>query len=189
MPILGNEILRGDLVRFARLQRTDCADLERWWQDIGFQRNLRRGEIELTSAEEFEGWLFGKHDGWEESHPFALRTLAEDKLIGMIEINRVMRQARHCMFWIAIGDPDYRGRGYGSDALRVLFRFAFLEMNLNRVGLEVMSYNSRAIASYEKLGFVREGVQREVVYRDGNYYDIIGMGILRREWEARYWQG
>ena len=184
--MLGNEILQGELVRFASLQRADCADLERWWRDVSFQRHLRRSEIELTTAEEFEGWLFGKHDSWEESQHFAIRTLADDKFIGMIDINRIMRQARHCMFWIAIGDPEYRGRGYGSDALRILFRFAFLEMNLNRIGLEVMSYNERAIASYERLGFVREGVQREVVYRDGSYYDIILMGILRREWEALY---
>jgi RimJ/RimL family protein N-acetyltransferase len=125
---------------------------------------------------------------YDESRVFSLRALADDKLIGIIEINRIMRQARHCMFWYAIGDADYRGRGYGSDALRVLLKFAFLEMNLNRVGLEVMSYNTAALTAYERIGFVREGVQREVVYRDGAYYDIIGMGMLRREWEARYWQ-
>jgi RimJ/RimL family protein N-acetyltransferase len=106
----------------------------------------------------------------------------------MCEINRVFRQARHCMFWIGIGEAQFRGSGYGSDAIRVLLRFAFLEMNLNRVGLEVMSYNIRAITTYERLGFVHEGRQREMVIRDGVYYDILLMGILRREWEALHCQ-
>jgi RimJ/RimL family protein N-acetyltransferase len=187
--MLGNELLQGERIRFTSVERADCVDIARWWSDIEFQRLLRRGEVELDRPEDFEQWLFSPPaHAWEESKAFAIRTLDERKLIGMLEINRIMRQARHCMFWIAIGDPDARGKGYGTEALHILLRFAFLEMNMNRVGLEVNSYNTRAHATYERVGFAQEGVLRETVYRDGVYHDMILMSILRREWEARYWQ-
>ena len=186
-PFLGNELLRGEKVYLAPLQRADCAALAHWSEDIEFQRMLRRGEVFPDTAESFERWLFSEQ-GHEEFYRATVRTTADNTMIGMCEINRIFRQARHCMFWIGIGDPAYRGHGYGSDAIRILLRYAFLEMNLNRVGLEVMSYNERAIAAYEKIGFQHEGRQRETVIRDGVYYDTLLMGILRREWEARYWR-
>ena len=62
---------------------------------------------------------------------------------------------------------------------------AFGELNLHRVQLTVFAYNERAIALYEKLGFVREGVYREFMACDGVRYDMYLYGLLRREWEAR----
>lgn len=182
LPFIGQNLLRGDKVYLNRIQRADCATIARWSDDMEYQRLLRRSEVFPGTAEEFEGWIFSRRD--EDGYMAAIRTLADDTLIGMLEINRVMRQARHCMFWIGIGEPTYRGSGYGSDAIRILLRFAFQEMNLNRVGLEVMSYNTRAIATYERLGFQHEGRQREMVFRDGVYYDILLMSILHREWQA-----
>ncbi|MEL7657044.1 MAG: GNAT family protein, partial [Bacillota bacterium] len=70
------------------------------------------------------------------------------------------------------------------EALRLLLRYAFDELNLYRVQLTVFSYNPGAIRLYEKLGFVREGVFREAVHRDGARHDMILYGLLRREWEA-----
>jgi RimJ/RimL family protein N-acetyltransferase len=118
--------------------------------------------------------------------PFAVRTLVEDRLVGLLVIKDIMWQARHCSFFIGIGDPTERGRGYGSDAVRVLLRYAFLEMNLNRVGLEVMAYNAEAIHAYEAAGFQQDGRLRAFVYRDGVYYDVLTMSILRAEWEHLY---
>ncbi|MCL4252318.1 MAG: GNAT family N-acetyltransferase, partial [Anaerolineae bacterium] len=70
--------------------------------------------------------------------------------------------------------------------MNVLLRFAFMDLNLHRLELNVFSYNARAIRSYEKIGFMREGVLRETLYRDGVYHDIHVMGILRREWMAKH---
>jgi RimJ/RimL family protein N-acetyltransferase len=183
LPFLTHTLLRGEHVYLDRVQRTDCAVMARWTHDMEYSRLLRRSEVFPSTAEEMEGWLFAeRHD--EEEYFFAIRTTADNHLIGGAGLNRVMRQARHCFFWIGIGEPEYRSKGYGSEALKLLLQWCFLEMNLNRVGLEVMSYNTHAIASYERMGFQHEGKQREMVIRDGVYYDILLMSILRREWEA-----
>jgi RimJ/RimL family protein N-acetyltransferase len=69
--------------------------------------------------------------------------------------------------------------------MALVLRFAFHEINLHRLQLTVFAYNERAIASYERLGFVREGVFREFINHDGRRYDMILYGLLRHEWEAR----
>ena len=87
------------------------------------------------------------------------------------------------IYVVAIGKDN--GRGYGSDALRLGINYSFRELNLYKVQLGVFSYNTRAIRTYEKIGFVREAVQRAMLYRDGQRFDMIEMGILRPEWEAQ----
>jgi RimJ/RimL family protein N-acetyltransferase len=66
--------------------------------------------------------------------------------------------------------------------MRVILRYAFTEMNLQRITLGVFEYNPRAIRSYEKAGFKVEGILRQYLHREGRYWDEIMMGILREEW-------
>ena len=116
---------------------------------------------------------------------FAIRPLAEDTLLGLLEFDGIDWSNRTTFVSIGIGAAEHRGRGYGADAMRVALRFAFSELNLHRVCLTVFSYNEPAIALYERLGFVREGAYREHIERDGQHYDMILYGLLRREWESK----
>ena len=87
--------------------------------------------------------------------------------------------------WVAvgIGDPADRGRGFGKEAVRLTLRYAFHELGLRRLSLDVISDNLPAIGLYRGLGFQEEGRLRERVYRDGLASDLIYMGLLRRDWE------
>ncbi len=66
--------------------------------------------------------------------------------------------------------------------MNVLIRFIFNEMNINKIKLHVYSFNERAIRCYEKCGFIKEGVLRQELYRDGRYYDTIVMGLLKEDY-------
>jgi len=79
---------------------------------------------------------------------------------------------------IMIGDREYQDRGYGTDAVRTILRFAFDEMNLNRVWLHVHEDNARGIAVYRKCGFREEGRLRDVLLWDGVFHDAIVMSVL-----------
>jgi RimJ/RimL family protein N-acetyltransferase len=85
---------------------------------------------------------------------------------------------------IAIGDPAYWGKGYGTDGLKLLLGYAFRELNLYRVGSSTISYDIRSIKAHEKVGFRQEGIQRSFIQREGRRFDLIIFGILRPEWEA-----
>jgi RimJ/RimL family protein N-acetyltransferase len=89
--------------------------------------------------------------------------------------------ARHASVGISLG-LDAAGKGYGTDALRVLVDYAFTRRNLRRVHLIVVASNERAIASYRKVGFVEEGRRREHCWVRGAYVDEVLMGLLRSEW-------
>jgi len=96
---------------------------------------------------------------------------------------RVSRTAR-----LSSGLPlgrEYIGRGYGSDATRVMVDYGFREMGLHRIQLSVISFNRAGIRAYEKAGFIEEGRHRESVLHDGRWYDDVLMSILDHEWAAR----
>jgi hypothetical protein len=184
LPFMGNELLEGSKVKLVRPTRDDVPVLAEWSQDMEYSRLLRRGMVYPGSVEDTMGWFesWGKD---EHFFPFMIRKLDDDRLIGMLAIKDVMWQARHCSFFIGIGKREDRGKGYGADALRVMLKYCFMEMNLLRVGLETMSYNPDAITAYERVGFVHEGRLRNFLYRDGVFYDMVLMGILREEWEGQ----
>ena len=105
----------------------------------------------------------------------------DDRPIGMIVYNRVDTSSRSTEIDIVIGEPGYRDRGYGTDALRAFISFLFETVGLHRVWLATYDYNARARRAYEKLGFVKEGVMRQSDCVDGRWLDSVIYGILEDE--------
>ncbi len=125
---------------------------------------------------------------WMESNrpdnfSFAIRTLADKRLVGLIGLWGMRWNQGDTWVGIGIGNRNDWGKGYGTDAMRIILRYAFTELNLHRVSLGVFEYNPRAIRSYEKAGFTLEGRERQCLNRDGKRYDVFNMGILRADWE------
>lgn len=86
---------------------------------------------------------------------------------------------------ITVGKAADRGKGYGTEMLRALLRFAFGQLRLERVWLDVYAGNDNARRVYEKVGFVHEGTLRRAALRDNRWLDIDRMAILADEWRAR----
>jgi RimJ/RimL family protein N-acetyltransferase len=84
---------------------------------------------------------------------------------------------------IGIGSPSDRGQGYGSEALRLLLRYAFAELNLFRLSAFAPEYNPVALHIFRKAGFVQEVCRRQALNRDGRRWDLVYLGLLREEWE------
>lgn len=91
---------------------------------------------------------------------------------------------RSCVFRTLIG-PGGRGRGLGTEATRLIVGYAFEQIGLHRIQLDVYSHNHRARRVYEKVGFVEEGTRRQVQLRDGVWLDEVVMSILSHEWDVR----
>ncbi len=179
------DIFHGELVRLGSDNLQTIAEaLSRWHRDSEYARLLDDEPARLKSPERIKEWLEKDLEEGQHSHFFfTIRTLDEDKLIGFIGL--FVTQWSHGNSWVGIGlgEREYWGKGYGTDAMRLILRYAFRELNLHRVSLGVFEYNPRAMRAYEKAGFQPEGRARKVVYREGLRRDIIHMGILRDEWE------
>ncbi|WP_040952189.1 GNAT family N-acetyltransferase [Gorillibacterium massiliense] len=169
----------GQLVRLCASRPEDAAALALWSEDADYLRNLDTEFAIPRSVESFEKSIENSSNSLE----FRLRTLEDDTLIGFVALFRMEWNNQCGKMAIGIGDPNFRGKGYGTDALRLILRYGFCELNLNRIGLDVISYNKRAIHAYQKVGFQVEGTMRESVLRDGQKFDRILMSILRNEYQ------
>lgn len=109
---------------------------------------------------------------------------ANDKLIGSTGLHRIDWKNRHALFGILIGDKTEWDKGYGTEATKLMLKYGFEALNLNRIQLLVHEFNQRGIKAYERAGFKKEGVLRQAHFHQGRYYDTIVMGILREEWEG-----
>ncbi|KAJ5747009.1 uncharacterized protein N7511_008705 [Penicillium nucicola] len=90
---------------------------------------------------------------------------------------------RNVMLGISLAS-DFRGKGYGGEAINWGLDWAFLHAGLHRVGLAAFSYNESAVRLYRKLGFVQDGREREAVYHRRVWHDVILFSMLEHEWES-----
>jgi len=119
----------------------------------------------------------------ENEYIFGIVAKDGDRLIGSMGLINVDPINRKAAFGILIGDPECQNKGYGTEAVGLMLRFGFEELNLNRIELHVFANNPRAICTYQKAGFVHEGCRKQAVYRNGQYHDVYNFAVLREEWE------
>ena len=176
-----DNILAGQHVRLTAVTKQDAPALARWHDDAGFLRLLNASAAKPQTQDDVTKWLEEAQKA-PNGYLFAIRPRDGEGLLGFVEVDGILWN--HGVGWlgIGIGEREHWGQGIGGEAMRLALNFAFNELNLHRIQLTVFAYNERAIALYEKLGFVREGVYREALHRDGQRYDMILYGLLRREW-------
>ena len=179
-----NDIFTGKLVRLSAFDPEEMSKVfPRWNQNSEYIRLLNSSARRMQSSKAELKWMEKEA---EEISPagyyFSIRTLAEDKLIGEIGLDVINWSGRDAFVGLGIGETEYWSKGYGTDVMNILLRFAFTEINLRRVTLGVFEYNPRAIRSYEKAGFRHEGRLRRLLNREGRRWDNLFMGILREEW-------
>jgi RimJ/RimL family protein N-acetyltransferase len=185
MAVMNSDMLSGDLVRLtAENPEVMAACYVRWNQDTEWLRLLDTDPPRMPSEKKWKEWLEKDLERERSGSFFAIRTLESEELIGFIGFFDLFLNHGDTLLAIALGERQYWSKGYGTDAMRILLRYAFNELNLRRVGLIVFEYNPRAIRSYEKAGFIPEGRQRQMILRDGKRWDFFYMGILREEWLA-----
>lgn len=181
-----SDLFRGRLVRLAAQQASDWETLAAWFDDSEFQRLSSGWAAKPYSAEELKADDEKRRAREGESrYEFHVRTLCDDRLIGFVGLNDIRWNHGVARLGIGLGDRAYWGKGYGSDTMELILRYAFDELNLYRVGLGSAAYNERAIHVYEKVGFVHEGRKRGALMKDGKRYDGVVMGILREEWDEK----
>ncbi len=186
--MISDNLWAGRLVRLTGLERQDARIFASWHNDAGFLRLMdaqaARPRTEDEILREFEDWQKDP-----KIAAFGVRLLDSEELLAVIMLEGILYQHGVAWLGVGIGNRERWGKGYGREAITLLLRHGFHELNLHRVQLTVFEYNERAIALYEKLGFRREGVFREFLLREGRRYDMYLYGLLREEWEALSQEG
>ena len=176
---------RGELVT---LRDVEPGDWEAFWENDQDSEAARFGwQIHFPrSREGAKAWAeeMSKKKSEDDNHFFAM-VGPEGNVVGSMNAHGCDKRNGTFEYGISV-NRDCWGKGYASDAMKVLFRYFFDELGYHRVGAVVYAYNDRSIAMHERFGFVREGLLREAKYTDGKRYDMLYFGMTAAEFRARH---
>ncbi|MFI6306574.1 GNAT family N-acetyltransferase [Amycolatopsis thailandensis] len=170
--------LTGENVLLTQLDETY---FETGWEALREPESRRlTGTHTDFTEEQVRTWLAGR-PGLADRADYAIVRKEDRVHVGDLALTDVDKDNRSGSFRIALNGPEFFGKGYGTEATKLLLGYAFDVVGLHRVSLEVFDYNPRAQRAYEKAGFVREGLQREALWWDGEWHDVITMAILKND--------
>ena len=175
----GERMIPGRLVELRPVRAADLVLLRQWEHDPQIARWLGTTAAAIDAQESVEQ-EFDRLLRTARIKLLAIQT-KDSVVVGFLRLHEVDLLARKAIVRLFIA-PEMQGRGYGGDALRTLAGFCFEELGLHRLGLVVRAENVRAIALYQRLGFVIEGREREAVWGEGRWDDFVHMGVLAAEW-------
>ena len=171
----------GELAALGPLRRDLLPLYGRWINDLASARNL--GSHRPYTAEEEEDWYSSaiKDEG---RAMFTLYERGSLRPIGTTSLFGIDHRNRRAEFGIYIGEPECRGKGYGTEAARLTLDYAFTALGLHNVMLRVFEYNLAGIRAYEKAGFKEYGRRRQAYLMGGRMWDDVHMDCLSTEFES-----
>lgn len=156
----------------------DCIRLSDWTLDSEWDRLLMAEPARPISIEDQHRWL---EQMMKKDEVFIIERKDNQEPIGEIHISDIDPLSGNGNISVSLIRRCW-DKGYGGEAIRLMMGYAFSDPRLSRLSLTVFAYNTRAIHVYQKAGFKMEGKQRKAINRDGRRWDLIYMGILKREW-------
>ena len=175
--------LVGTHIALRGLMREDMGIYRRWLDNSEVTHFMESGWRPASDADIEQ--IYRASTESPDTVAFGIVDRATGRLVGAAGLYLIQWVCRRGEFRIIIGDTKAWDRGLGSEAARLIVAYGFDRLNLETIYLGVNAGNKRAIRSYEKAGFQREGVRRKLIYRNGRYYDALMMSILREEYYAK----
>lgn len=169
--------MQSDRIRLRPLRKSDAGLLYEWITDR--ELVLLNSTFHPVSEVDHDAWVEAMLTRRSDLVIFVIEERSTATAIGTCQLLNINWRHRNAELQIRIGDAESRGRGLGTEAVRLLCEFGFADLNLHRIYLHVFAGNPRAIAAYEKSGFAREGLLRAAAHIDGQWVDVVPMGLIR----------
>ncbi len=168
-------------VKLRKMTKEDTELYHKWRNDVEVMHSTNPS-LDVYPMEETKEFVDHVILGTHAAKSYIMVEKGNEIPIGIVSLINIDYKNRNAECIIDIGEKEYWGKGYGSEGLKLLLDYVFYEMNLHRVYLKVFSFNDKAIHLYTKIGFQQEGSSRQSLFRDGEWHDIIHMGILQNEY-------
>ena len=171
----------GEKVALGPLRKDLVPTYMRWFNDFRTLRTMLAVPLPLTLEQE-QQWYERVITRNETNTMVTIFELSTNRPVGNTDLHKIDYRNRTAEFGIAIGEPDARGKGYGTEATQLMLDYAFTALGLHNVMLRVFAYNLAGIRAYTKAGFKEFGRRRECHFMGGKYWDVIYMECLATEW-------
>ena len=171
----------GEKVALGPLRKDLVPTYMRWFNDFRTLRTMLAVPLPLTLEQE-QQWYERVITRNETNTMVTIFELSTNRPVGNTDLHKIDYRNRTAEFGIAIGEPDARGKGYGTEATQLMLDYAFTALGLHTVMLRVFAYNLAGIRAYTKAGFKEFGRRRECHFMGGKYWDVIYMECLATEW-------
>lgn len=183
---INTQLFKGEKISLGPIDFDKDPEVEsRWTRSAAYLRTLSQQPAYPESAAAIKKrYEKMEKDAEEHRNDFymTIRACEDQRLLGFLRIYWIEWPHGSGSIKLAIGDEADRGRGYGSEALRLGLNYAFEELNLYRLSAIVGGDNPQAIRFFQKVGFVEEVRRRQALQRDGSTFDVVHLGLLREEW-------
>ena len=176
-------MIYGQNIHLRGLELDDAEELMKYWNNQEIRQFLHA--YTPNSLPEEQEWIRSTWTRRKEgkSYVFGIIVTSEDLYIGNIEVSIQNNISRRGTLGIAIFNPSYWDKGYGTEAVNLILGYGFATLNLHSIELEVFANNLRAQRCYEKVGFQSVGKRREAVFSNGQYIDSLLLDITSDEWK------
>ena len=151
-----------EVIRYTTTNTPFSVAMEEKWFERQLDRSINLGQILAIETQVGEEWIH----------------------IGSTDLFNIEPIDHAAEFGIMIGDKDFWNKGLGREATRLMLKHGFEDLNLNRIYLQVFAENLRGIKAYLAAGFVKEGILRQAMYKNGKYNDIVLMSVLHIDWKG-----
>jgi len=189
MLAIQTQLFEAQDIRFGPIDHETHPEIEsRWTHDAEFMRLMELKPIRPLSPASVKKQYESIEKEMEEDKNlfyFTIRAREDDRFIGKAVVEWIDWANGNGFIRLGIGAEEDRRKGYGSQALSMLLRYSFGELNLFRVTAVTPAYNEGAIRLFQKFGFMEEIRRRKAMHRDGEFWDILSFGLLNSEWQEQ----
>ncbi|GAB4091447.1 GNAT family N-acetyltransferase [Flaviaesturariibacter terrae] len=176
------------MIRLEYFTADDFDQLINWVHDEHLLTNWSGSLFRFPLTQDSLAWYIQDTNDLAKSDALVYKVVdtQSHKTVGHVSLGGISRKNRSARISrVLVGDSQQKGRGLCTAMIKALLRIGFDELKLHRISLGVYDFNHGAIRCYEKCGFVREGVQRDILRYGDHYWSLLEMSILEDEWRAR----
>lgn len=183
--------IKGKVLTLRAIEEEDLVLLHKWANDPATQDGI--GELHFPSSMDFHKTWFQNLKNDKLNQRFVVDAPGIG-IIGLSSIVNIDWRNRHAWHGLVLGESDHRGKGHGIDAIMATMRYAFEELNLERLDGSMIEYNKLSVSTYcgKRLGWKEEGRRRNYFYRKGRYWDQVLVGVTKQDYlilleKTNYW--
>ncbi|MCD6550090.1 GNAT family N-acetyltransferase [bacterium] len=176
-------MIEGRKVILRGIRRADIQYFLKWLDDPEVSTPLGR-YLPVSEIGE-ENWV-REIERKKDVIVFTIVDKKTEKSIGNCGFHKIDFRNQRAELGIFIGEKEYWGKGYGTEALELLISYGFTQLNLHSIASLVVSSNERSVRLHKKLGFKEQGRMRQRVFLDNQFKDMIYFDMLKSEWFQRF---